>query len=210
VLVDEVDVTLLNPLRSNGWSSLIAMLILAFPEVRWVFLVVNGCPTFPPQLKPKEIAALRGEERVERQAQRQRDWSSAEVAMLRWSIISCLHGAATLTRPRGSALFDGHGLRQVVLRCMRADGEMRARFSEKTVPVRPILAVVLDDETGFSQFEALMAYTRGFRVHAVASWTEAMELLGDEGWLAALPPPEKDDRNPAGETPSAVDSAPLN
>src|SRR5205807_1948214 len=39
----------------------------------------------------------------------------------------------------------------------------------------------LDDETDYSAFEALMAYSRGFRVHAIGSWTEAERLLGRRG-----------------------------
>lgn len=44
-LVDEVDPCMMNPLLSKGWSTLIAMLVMAFPEVRWHFLVVTGRPS---------------------------------------------------------------------------------------------------------------------------------------------------------------------
>lgn len=37
VFVDTVRADALNPLDSHGWDALIAMLILAFPEVHWVF-----------------------------------------------------------------------------------------------------------------------------------------------------------------------------
>jgi len=37
VFVDAVRADALNPLESHGWDALIAMLILAFPEVHWVF-----------------------------------------------------------------------------------------------------------------------------------------------------------------------------
>ncbi len=37
VLVDSVKLSLLNPIGGNGWETIIAMLVLAFPELRWYF-----------------------------------------------------------------------------------------------------------------------------------------------------------------------------
>nr|VFJ73427.1 MAG: hypothetical protein BECKFW1821C_GA0114237_10507 [Candidatus Kentron sp. FW] len=43
VLVDSVDIDELNAIsEGGGWNSLIAMLILSFPEIRWVFGVIEG------------------------------------------------------------------------------------------------------------------------------------------------------------------------
>lgn len=42
VLVDKVDLKRLNPLSVNGWESIVAMLILTFPEIRWVFGVIQA------------------------------------------------------------------------------------------------------------------------------------------------------------------------
>jgi len=42
VLVDQVDLTRLNPMVSSGWDSVVAMLILTFPEIHWAFGVVQG------------------------------------------------------------------------------------------------------------------------------------------------------------------------
>jgi len=152
-LVDEVDPALMNPLMSKGWSTLIAMLVLAFPEVRWHFLVVTGRPDMGVDDKQKS-----------------------------WDHFSRLHGVASLTEPRSTALFDGHGLRQHIREVMKRDREQskRQEINERVVPTRPELAVVLDDETGFSRFCGLMAYRNGFRVHAIASWREAERLLGKE------------------------------
>ena len=41
VLVDAVDLENLSPIHSDAWSVLVAMLVLAFPEIRWVF---GFCP----------------------------------------------------------------------------------------------------------------------------------------------------------------------
>jgi hypothetical protein len=42
VLVDNVNLARLNPIASTGWDSMVALLILALPEVRWVFGVICG------------------------------------------------------------------------------------------------------------------------------------------------------------------------
>src|ERR1022692_1195283 len=42
VLVSHVRPHCLNPLVSSGWESVLAMLILAFPDVRWMFGTVHG------------------------------------------------------------------------------------------------------------------------------------------------------------------------
>lgn len=177
VLVDEVDTRRINPLLCDDWSALVAMLILAFPEIRWVFLVVNGMPdgvSGPPDRPGDELSAQEREFRL-------------------WDLVSGLHGAQTLTDERGSPLFDGYGLRWAVHERMALDrvSDLRNnRLDSGAIPIRRDIAVVLDDETGFSQFEALMAYGRGFRVHAVASWAETSELLGPEGKLVAVAPHE--------------------
>ena len=44
VLVDCVNLPALNPCASSGWDAAVAMLILAFPEVRWIFGVLPGHP----------------------------------------------------------------------------------------------------------------------------------------------------------------------
>jgi hypothetical protein len=83
----------MNPLLANGWSTLVAMLVLAFPEVRWHVLVLSGRPCDDqPRDHPSEL--------------------------LRWETFQALHGVAALFDPRGTPLFDGYGLRQHVLDCI--------------------------------------------------------------------------------------------
>jgi hypothetical protein len=149
-LVDEVDPALMNPLMSKGWSTLIAMLVMAFPEVRWHFLVVTGRPKAKDENGPAE-----------------------------WDCFFRCHGAGPITEARGTALFDGYGLRDHIREVMRRDGSSSKRPSQRDdgVPRRDELAVVLDDESGFSQFCGLMVYRNGFRAHAIASWSEAQRLL---------------------------------
>ena len=150
-IVDEVDPAQMNPLMSKGWSTVIAMLVMAFPEVRWHFLVVTGRPG-----------------------------SEDEDGQGAWERFFRCHGAGAITEARGTALFDGYGLREHIRKVMGNDAE-RAKLPNQRddgIPRREELAAVLDDESGFSQFCGFMAYRNGFRAHAIASWSEAERLLG--------------------------------
>lgn len=42
IIVDQITFTRLNPIASNSWEKVISMLILTFPEVHWVFGIING------------------------------------------------------------------------------------------------------------------------------------------------------------------------
>jgi len=165
VLVDQLNPLLMNPLRANGWPTLVAMLVLAFPEVRWHALVLTGRP---------------------------REGFSGEAAqeLERWQSFQAQHGITALFDPRGTPLFDGYGLRQHVLDCMFHDEDQERRNHRSTyrirgsVPGREALATVLDEEEGYRWLLAYMAYRHGFRVCAIAFWQEAVQLLGPEGHLA--------------------------
>jgi hypothetical protein len=162
VLVDEVDPLKLDPLMPYGWNTLIAMLVLAFPEVRWHFLTLTGRP--PETQSTEENKELN-----------------------RWRRFQVLHGIAAVQERRGSPLFDGYGIRQHVLEnIFLREGQgaigKRVRISG-SVPKRRKLATVLDEEEGYRWLLACMAYRNGFRVHAISSWREAEALLAQEGKL---------------------------
>jgi hypothetical protein len=165
VLVDELNPLLMNPLRANGWPALVAMLVLAFPEVRWHVLVLTGRPNEESNGQPS------------RQLQR-------------WEAFQALHGIGALFEPRGTPLFDGYGLRQHVLDCIFDQEEKDSSYNRRSfritgsVPARPALATVLDEEEGYRWLLAYMAYRHGFRVCPIAFWREATALLGPEGLLA--------------------------
>jgi hypothetical protein len=164
VLVDELNPLLMNPLRANGWPNLVAMLVLAFPEVRWHVLVLTGRPNEKSNGPPS------------------RD-------LQRWEAFQALHGIGALFEPRGTPLFDGYGLRQHVLDCIFDQEEKDSLYNRcsfrisGSVPARPALATVLDEEEGYRWLLAYMAYRHGFRVCAIAFWREAINLLGSEGHL---------------------------
>jgi hypothetical protein len=155
VLVEEVDVATFSAAGSQTWSGLIAMLVLAFPEIRWIFMSVKNSSA---------DAA-----------------SDAEADWLRNS-----HGLSTVDKRRGTPIFDGYGLRNWLRERTQRDlyGNMKQLVTSGLCgPFRTNVAVVLDDEPDFRNFESLMAYNRGFRVHSVESWKEAKSLLGLEGLL---------------------------
>ena len=152
ILVDEIDASSLNPLVSQSWSGLIAMLILAFPDVRWTFCVIRGCPD-----RTKDEQGKKTDE------------------YCRWLTFRARHGLSSLTAPRATPLFDGHGLRQWVICQINTHSKLEGKGAY--VAERPYCAVVLDEERSYSQFSALMAYHNGFRVHAVETWREAKSLL---------------------------------
>jgi len=155
ILVDKIDTTHLTPLQSSHCSSLIAMLILAFPEVRWTFCVVHGCPD--------NIDDENGEPTTE---------------YLQWTKFRQLHGLGSLCQARGAPLFDGYGLRHFIIEGINQSISRKPKKTDGSeVTDRPNVAIVLDDEKSYSQFVALMAYRGGFRVHAVGSWSEAKTLF---------------------------------
>jgi hypothetical protein len=166
-IVDKVNPALMDPLASNGWSSLIAMLVLAFPEVRWVFLVVCGKPSI---LRD----SVSDSESRRSPAKTWRTEAEALTFIDIHGLVESRHGVCSLGEPRGSPLFDGHGLRQIV----RWNLARRRREDAGFVPSRPALALVLDDEGEFSLFLSICAYSRGFRVHCISSMSEATSLLG--------------------------------
>jgi len=87
VIVDAVLPMDLNPVASpSGWNRLISLLILAFPEVRWVFGVVSGME-------------MEGEDEKNR-----------------WKMVEGRHSLSSLFDVGWDPLFDGSGLRAWVRR----------------------------------------------------------------------------------------------
>lgn len=153
VIVDGMSPHELNPLVGGSWSSLVAMLVLAFPDVRWLFQRLAGFP-------------------IEEEEQDRKDWLTFEAD----------HGLGSIHEKRGSPLFDGYGLRQWIIARIK-ESVTRHPAPTDALPVRTRLATVLDEEPNYHLFFAYMAYSRGFCVHAMASWSEVEQLLREGGRL---------------------------
>jgi hypothetical protein len=175
VIVDEVDLRRLNPLRNRGWESLIAMLVQAFPELRWIFGRIKGCPS------ENEIDALRKQWQTNPHTNSVPQQIDSEIEDLRkhWEAIRDAHAINLLFEPMGSCLFDGSGLRHWIRTIILLDSyDNRKREAAPYLPKRKDLAVVLDEERDFRDLHALMAYGRGLRVKSIESWSEARHSLG--------------------------------
>lgn len=143
VIVNEIDYTTIHP-YSQTWSGLISLLILAFPEVNWIFLEVSS----------------------------EQDLNSPKHK----EIIKKYFGIDRLIQPFGTSLFDAFGLRNNLRELLNTENE---KYNELhfNVPVRSQRALILDDEFDFCYYQALMAYCKGLRVHAIETWKEAKYIL---------------------------------
>ena len=171
VIIDTTNPWDLVPLKNRGWSSLVAMLILAFPEVRWTFCTVQGSP---------------------RAAREREDW---ENFCQKHGIGSVAEKRGTpLFDPYGLRQWVIERINEAIRIELRGylesnhqeawDEWLKANPDKKDpdvglIPSRPREAAVLDEEQAYTQFAALMCYRNGFRVHAIETWKEAKAVLSD-------------------------------
>lgn len=161
VVVDHADLAKLNPLKECSWEGLVAMLMLAFPDVRWSIVFPTGCPD--PEIDIKRYKV--------------------------WMQVKSCCGVEKIVAGSSNPLFDDCGLRLLIRLNMQSDGNVRGeneiykreRFDCKHLPTRNSICIVLDEEQDFREYHALIAFGRGLRVNAVESWKEAKLLLGQEG-----------------------------
>lgn len=151
VLVSRVAPIRLNPFLTQGMESLIAMLILAFPEVRWLFGTICGYDT----TNDEKAQTVNGKLDAFRDA----------------------HGLHRLFAPRQCALFDADGLRDWVRE--RASTDENTAGVSGYLPRRRQFSLALDEETPYSHLHAYTAYRFGFRAAPVNSGALADYLLGE-------------------------------
>ncbi|MCC7336414.1 MAG: hypothetical protein IT422_15095 [Pirellulaceae bacterium] len=174
VCVDEVELTELNALVDHGWNSLVAMLVLAFPDVRWVFFRSTAKPT---QLKELvDVSTLAINEIVAYCNNR----AVVKLADDAQRFVSALRSAFSIDQlmlPQSNPLFDDSGLRWWIKFVNRYDNAGKTR-SAGHLPDRIKRALVLDEEREFREMHALMAYGRNLRVEVIESWSQAIARLG--------------------------------
>lgn len=160
VIVSHVRPLLLNPLIHRGWESVIAMLILAYPDAQWLFGSILG---YTNNEKPKTDKAL--------------------------DAFRAAHGIGNLFKSLPNPLFDPAGLRDWVRKVTTekfapTDGGQSPSIADAAyLTRRQSLANSLDEEMAYSYLHAYTAYRFGFRAAAVTSSRVADRILGVAQWL---------------------------
>ncbi len=157
VLVAQVNPLLLNPLGDYAFESLLAMLILSFPEVEWLFGTIQGYALRKDQdLLDDQGYALRRDRDLLDEFRR-------------------THGLCNCGRAPFSPLFDCRGLRDWVRRRVRTDETTRKEA--QYLPRRRYHALALDEESPYAYLHAYAAYRFGYRAVPVDWFVLAGDLL---------------------------------
>ena len=149
---DLSDLSDLDPIdRTKGWTGVVAMLILAFPEVHWVIL-----SPFTPNLQQPSDRLKRFHFLQPR------------------NLLDSVENIFKLRDQGFCPLFDPTGLRQLIHTLLAH------RVSANYVPLRLTSAVAVDEEESYSYFHAYAAYRFGYRCHVITSYGLMGEILGDK------------------------------
>jgi hypothetical protein len=150
--------TELEPLSNPpGFPQLLAMLILAFPGIHWVFLsttIIN----LPADIN--ENAAYSG---------------LIKSAHIRDIFQNRLEEIIDYAQLVYEPLFDPAGLRNII----RQNIEQKEK-KEKGIPLRYSLAASIDDEISYAYMHAYTAYRLGFRSHMVTTHNYMKRILGEK------------------------------
>jgi len=147
ILVSEICPLKLNPLNP-GIDSLLAALILTFPEVRWLFGAIRGYKEANDDQK-KKLDSFR-----------------------------VPHGLHHLFQPWQTPLFDGSGLRDWVRNCAKSSDAKNSRSDAAYLATREQLAIAIDEESDYAYLHAYTAYRFGFRAMALTHWRAVEATLG--------------------------------
>jgi len=139
------------------------MLILAFPEIRWLFCALDGYESFPKIEEEAEEKTAERQQRIES--------ANAQIDAFRQA-----HGLHHLFCQEPSPVFDGSGLREWIRKRMRDDPNTRRDGAH--LPKREKLAVSFDEESDYAYLHAYTAYRFGFRAAALTTKAHADCVLG--------------------------------
>jgi hypothetical protein len=99
-------------------------------------------------------------------------WAADKLGELKACDLRCadtpdaLEAILKLSRTGYCPLFDAGGIRNDIRETMKLDADLRQRI---LLPVRPALAVAVDEEAGYAYFHAYTAYRFGFRSHVITT-----------------------------------------
>jgi hypothetical protein len=149
----------LNPIATNkgDWAAVVAMMVLTFPEMHWVFIS-------PYEPETPDI--------------------SAESYFLFSE--AHLHGGHDLRRlnelheAKFIPLFDPTGLRNIIRRSIYTTVDNEGYKVAPYVPTRKLVAAAVDDEEAYAYLNAYTAYRFGYRSHVVSSHEMMLKTLNDE------------------------------
>lgn len=143
------DLKALNPISAvkGDWGAVVAMLILAFPEVHWVLIAPNG---------PADRTLF------------------AEAHLL-W-MQNTLGQVLRLYDEGLMPLFDPTGLRNDIRHLMN-DTRDQGRPLVPNIRLRDYVAAAIDEEKPYACFNAYVAYRFGFRSHIVTSFAMMDRIL---------------------------------
>jgi hypothetical protein len=131
----------INPISNLvGWSAVVAMLVLAFPEIHWVFIT----PYRPIKSILFSKAHLLGA-------------SNTLCQILRF------HDEGF------TSLFDPTNMQNTIRHRIREATDDEGRKVAEYVPIRESIAAAIDEEEPYADFNAYAAYRFGFRTHVVTS-----------------------------------------
>lgn len=141
----------LNPLKSHGWATVLGMLVLAFPEIHWVFC--SGTLSEAWAANPSDYLAFTG----------------VHVAKTADELNEVFATIQNDLPP----LFDGTGLRNSIHVAIDADR------GHEQLPRRNDLAVAIDEERSYAWLHAYTSYRFGFRAQAVTTYAGMQRVTGD-------------------------------
>jgi hypothetical protein len=176
ILVDSVRLNHLNPLTESGWDAFIAMLVLAFPKVRWHFGVTDW----------DKAGKVPAEGPVP-------DY---------YSHLKTFHSLSALfSTPNYDPLMDASGLREWVrlrARLTELDQESSGKKPKPAayIPARTEWAAALDDEASYAYFNAYTAYRWGFRAFSVNRNALAKSLFYDRSSESSEKTPRISEKRP--------------
>lgn len=177
VIVSGIDLHRLNPLEEGTpFEPAVAMLILAFPEVHWIFGSMWSSAS------AARASSTRGEHSTPKEPLQENARSGGDLntsysledfshSIPRW------HALASLLRPSYEPLFDLSGLREYIKQKARNSRKDDGRQVAWFIPKRDELASSLDDELNYAYFNAYVAYRFGFRAIPIARLRLAEELF---------------------------------
>lgn len=152
----------MNPIASNqNWAAVVGMLVLAFPEIQWVFIT-------PYQLKDGEL--------YDKVRLHQAHYLTISTVSTDGKTTT-LQSAMELNDSQYTPLFDPCGMRQMIRHCVNTTKDNSGEAIAPDVPLRKLVAAALDEEEAFAYFNGYTAYRFGHRVHTVCTYSMMQRLF---------------------------------